>query len=100
MRREDNLEGAMPPSREAREAADDLTRRVERLVQARAGLPPEAIGPQLVLADLELDSVALLELLLECESLAGRPLPARLLEGGALTLGQLLAALGAQAGGQ
>jgi acyl carrier protein len=79
-----------PPER------SDLAARVRRLIAARAGAKAE-IGGDLPLAELGLDSVALVDLLLECERLSGGRLPPEILEGAPVTVGELVLALTAPA---
>lgn len=68
---------------------------VRDLVRSRAPLAREGVDlPEdlrLGAGGLGLDSIALVELLLECEQRFGAPMAAELLEGPPLTLGHLLA---------
>jgi hypothetical protein len=68
-----------------------IEEQVRRLLRQRGGLPSSADldGEPLGAGGLGLDSVALLETVLACEALVGRPLPELLLAAGPLTAGDL-----------
>lgn len=60
----------------------DLERRLCELIASRCGLPAaEQLAEDRELMGLGLDSVGLVELLLDCEALAGRKLPRELFSG-------------------
>jgi acyl carrier protein len=70
------------------ESVRDLLRSRAPLAQGRAELPGEL---RLGAGGLGMDSIALVELLLECEERFGIPRPVELLEGEPLTVGRLVA---------
>lgn len=70
------------------EAVRELVRSRAPLAQAGADLPEDLL---LGTGGLGFDSIALVELLLECEQRFGSPMAAELLAGPPLTLGHLLA---------
>ena len=73
----------------------DLLRSRAPLARGRADLPDDLpLGP----GGLGLDSIALVELLLDCEQRFGIPRPVELLEGEPLTVGRLVAHVRAAAG--
>ncbi len=73
--------------------------RLLEVVCRRTGLPAADVHPRLWLGDpaLGLDSVALLELVLECERACGRRLPSSVFQRSPLTVGELERALEAAA---
>jgi acyl carrier protein len=73
----------------------DIAPRVLQVVGRRTGLPAPALRDELWLGDpaVGLDSVALLELVLECERAFGCRLSSHFLEQQPLTLGALVTAL-------
>jgi acyl carrier protein len=73
----------------------DLVRSRAALARGRAELPDEL---RLGTGGLGLDSISLVELLLDCERRFGLPHPVDLLEGPPLTLGSLIAHVRAAAG--
>jgi acyl carrier protein len=76
-------------------AVRDLVRSRSALARDRADLPGELpLGP----GGLGLDSIALVELLLDCQRRFGIPRPAELLEGPPLTLGLLVDHIRAELG--
>jgi hypothetical protein len=64
--------------------------RLRELIGRRCGLPAAGLGDDLELGGLGLDSVALVELLLDCEALAARRLPPGLFAAAPPTVGDLL----------
>ena len=90
--------GASPPSTPAREA--ELARRVRELLAQRLGLAPDQLSDDLALGEegLCLDSVAVVELVLECERLVEGGAAPDLLTGGRLTVGALVGRVVAAAG--
>ena len=73
----------------------EIDERVVQVVRRRTGLPASEVHAGLRLADpaLGLDSVALLELVLECERVCGCRLGAEVLQRGPLTVGELSLAI-------
>jgi acyl carrier protein len=70
------------------DAVRDLLRSRAPLARGRAELPDEL---RLGAGGLGMDSIALVELLLDCEERFGIPRPVELLEGEPLTVGRLVA---------
>lgn len=79
------------------ETVRDLVRSRAPLARERADLPDDL---RLGAGGLGLDSITLVELLLDCEKRFGIPLAAELLEGPPLTLGHLLARVRAASTGR
>ena len=79
-----------PPPRDGDSAT--AAAQVRRLLASRAGLPESSVADHLALGgpELGLDSVALVELVLECERLTGVVLAGDVFAGGPLTVGDLL----------